>query len=177
MTDRENDEALRRELHLVANARAEASYYSLNNDYLTTEQKAMVEAVYQFPGGAMNYAIAIMTLWMGYTLWDAFIYGSGVGVIAFLAARFLPGRLFWPIGLIFGGNGSTVIKLGLAAYALWLGLYGVAAYVALAAFGLTAIVELPMYLWTYSMRRRINAKYGIAKRMWNITFPFEAHID
>ena len=30
MNDQDNDEALRREIHFVANARAEASYYSLN---------------------------------------------------------------------------------------------------------------------------------------------------
>lgn len=177
MNDQDNDEALRREIHFVANARAEASYYSLNNDLLTAEQKAMVEAVYQFPGGAMNYAIAILTLWMGYSLWEAFLYGSGVGVVAFLAARFLPGRLFWPIGLLFGGNGSTVIKLGLAGYAIYLGLYGVAAYIGASAFGLTAFIELPMYLWTFSFGPKMNAKYYIAKRMWNITFPFEAHLD
>lgn len=177
MNDQDNDEALRRKIHIAGAAHGEATFYRLDNNYLSDAQKARLEVVYQFPSGVMNYAIAILTLWMGYSLWEAFLYGSGVGVVAFLAARFLPGRLFWPIGLLFGGNGSTIIKLTLAGYAIYLGHYGVAAYIGAAAFGLTAFIELPMYLWTFSFGPKMNAKYYIAKRMWNIIFPFEAHLD
>ena len=173
----DNTDTIREEIYRKAAARAEATVYSLQNNYLTTDQKAKVEAVYQFPLGVMHYALAFFALWLRYPLWNAFLAASVVGAVAFLAARFLPGRLFWTVGLLFGGNISTLIVLALAGVAVWMGLYWVAVYLALAGFGLTSFVELPMWLWTWSSRQRINAKYGIAKRMFGVTFPFEAELD
>jgi hypothetical protein len=173
----ESIDAIRERIHRKAAARTDATVYSLNNTYMTVPQKAQIEAVYQLPCGVMHYAFAFFALWMKYPIWNAWLAASGVGVVAWLFARFLPGRLFWPVGLACGGNGSTIICLLFAGMAVWLGLYGAAAYLALAGFGITSFVEVPMWLWTWSTRQRINPKYGIAKRMFGLTFPFEAELD
>jgi hypothetical protein len=167
----DNIDEVRASIHRKASARAEASVYSLNNTFLTTPQKAQIEAVYQFPLGVMHYALAIAGLAMSYPFWTAWLAASAVGVVAWLLARFLPGRLFWPIGLAFGGNVSTVVCLALAITAGVMGRYGLAAYLALAGLGLTALIEAPMWLWSTS--RGMNPKYRIAKRMFGVTFPFE----
>lgn len=173
MTD--STDAIREEIRRKAAARAEATVYSLNNSYMTQEQKAKVEAVYQFPFGLLDYALAFFSLWLKYPMWNAWLAASAVGIAGWIAARFLPGRLFWPIGLVFGGSISTLISIAFAITAVVMGQYGVAIYLGLAAFGITSIVEVPMWLW--SAGRRMNPKYGIAKRMFGITFPFESEID
>lgn len=96
--------------------------------------------------------------------------------MALLAARFLPGKLFWPIGLLFGGNVSTIINLFLAGLALWMGRWEVAIFMVAAAFGIASFIQPPMWLWAITRSDRINPKYGIAKRMFGTSFPFEADL-
>jgi len=172
----ESDDVIRERIHRQASARAEATVYSLNNTFMTKEQKAKVEAVYQFPIGVMEYALACFALWLHYPLWNAYLTASVVGIVAWCFARFLPGRLFWPVGLLFGGNVSTIICLVLAGTSVWMGLYAVAVYLALGAFGVTSFLEVPMWFWARSEKNRMNAKYGIAKRMFGLTFSFEAEL-
>lgn len=174
MTD--GADATHADIHRAAAVRAEATVYSLNNTYLTTAQKAELEAVYQFPMGVMHYALAFFALWTKYPLWNAWLAATGVGAVAWFLARLLPGRLFWPIGLLFGGNASTLICIVLAITAAVMGHYGAAAYLVLAGIGFTSFIEAPMWMWSIE-NRRMNSKYLIAKRMFGVTFPFEAELD
>jgi hypothetical protein len=171
----ESPEEIRKRIHRKAAVRAEAIVYSLNNPYLTTKERAMIEAVYQFPLGVLHYAFAFLVLWSEYASLDAWLLASVISVLAWAIARLLPGRLFWPVGLIFGGNISSLLCLGLAISTAVTGRYGATAYLFLAGFGITSVVEAPMWLW--SLSRRMNPKYGIAKRMFGTVFPFETEID
>lgn len=171
----DDTDTVRAEIRVTAEARAEATVYSLNNPYLTQREKVMVEAVYQFPMGVQHFAFAYFALWMGYSFWEAWLSSTAVGVAAWILARFLPGRLFWPIGLVFAGTINTVLILALAVAAIVVGRYGIAAYLAASSFALTSFIEAPMWLW--SATRQMNPKYLIAKRMFGTTFPFETIID
>jgi hypothetical protein len=93
-------------------------------------------------------------------------------MVAWAFARFMPGRIFWPIGLLFGGWGVTLILLALAITAAAIARWDVAIFLGLASIGITSIVELPMWLWATS--KKLNPKYAIAKRMFGMTFPFES---
>lgn len=91
-------------------------------------------------------------------------------------ARFLPGRVFYPISLFFAGTGYAVICVALAIFALVEARWAVAAFLVLSSVGVTGLVEAPMWLWTVTAGR-LNPKYGIAKRMFGTTFPFEAELE
>lgn len=164
--------------HDMAEAITESQIYSLNNSYMSQKQKAMVEAVYQFPLGTMNYMIAFIALYGGSSLWTSFFWATIISLFAWIAARFLPGRLFWPIGLLFGGWGFTLICWTLTAISIAISRWDVGMYLLLASFGFTSFIQLPMWLWFIKWNRgkRMNPKYMIAKRMFGVVFPFESVI-
>lgn len=157
-------------------ANSEARIYSLNNTYLTQQQKAEVESVYQFPIGIFAYPFVISALVFDQSFLSAFLIASLFSAAAWLAARFFSGRIFFYIGLICGGWIATVLQLGLAGWAATETRYGVAVFTALHAFGITSLLTIGMWLWTFSSRR-IHPKYGIAKRLFGVTFPFEGDLQ
>lgn len=160
-----------------AAARAEAMVYSINNTYLSPTQKAMVEAVYQFPLGIMGIAFSLLTLIADQSILTGYLNASFIGGLAWVAARFLPGRLFFiPISLITGGWGQLLIQLGFAAYALVEHRWALAAILGLSAFGIMSVIELPMWLWG-ATKSGMNAKYQIAKRLFGTVFPFESAMN
>jgi len=172
----DSTDAIRAEIHRKAAARVEARLYSLENAYMTQEQKAKVESVYQFPSGVFDYSFALFALWQHLPIWPSFVGASVIASTAWLFARFLPGRLFWPLGIFFSGNVAMLICLLAAGYAMLVHLYGVAVFLVLAGYGATTFIEAPSWLWNLTSRG-MNSKYGIAKRMYGITFPFETDLD
>ena len=175
-TTQVSDDQLRAEIRKKAEAHAEATVYSLNNPYLSRREKAIVEAVYQFPFGVFAYSFAFFALAQNQTFLASYGWATGVSAVAWIFARLLPGRLFLPLGIIFAGNGATILGLGLAGYALWNYHWGVGAFLFLSSFGFASFVELPMWLWT-ATAGRLNPKYGIAKRNFGTAFPFESELD
>lgn len=152
--------------------KTEAMIYSLGNEYLDVKQKAKVEYIFQLPIGILHYTLIFCSMYLEYNFWISFIVSSFIGSIAFIAARLLSGHALWPAGILFGGNLHTVVCLIFAGIGVWHGEYIVAAYLALASFGLTMFVEAPAILWSLTSRK-MNPRYGIAKRMFDIEFPFE----
>lgn len=168
----EDIDAVRARIHAEASAHAEGTVYTMTNTYLSRTQKSMVEAVYQFPLAVMGYAFGLLTLLADQSIYFAFLNASFIGGLAWLLARY-KGRYVAPVGLYMGGWIETVINLAMAAYALYLQRWGLAAIFVLGALGATSVVMLPMWLWGVTSKG-LHAKYAIAKRMWGMTFPFEA---
>lgn len=161
----------------VARAKAEGLTYSMANPYLTPIQKAQVEAVYQFPLGVMGIAFSLLTLVAHQSILNGYLNASFVGFLAWLAARYLPGRLFFiPVSIVTGGWGQTIIQLAFAGFALWQQRWALAAILMASAFGLTSPVELPMWLW-HMAAGGIHAKYAIVRRMFGPVFPFQLVLD
>jgi hypothetical protein len=171
-----DDDLIREQIHRHAQAHAEATVYSLNNPYLTTTQKWKVEAVFQFPIAVFAYAFAVFALAQGQSIWMAYVSATIVSAGAWALARFLPGKFFYPLSIGFAGGGYTVVCLVLAALAAFQQRWGVAAFMGLSAFAITSFVAAPMWLWTITAGR-LHPKYGIAKRLFGVTFPFEAELD
>ncbi len=178
MTEKKLEPALtdarREESHRNAMAYAEANTYSLNNPYLSREQKAGVEAVYQFPLGAFTYSLGFFALGGGAAFWNAYFSACMACVLAMFACMALM-RAKWFVlsGTFFAGSLAMIIHLGIAAYALFEGRSGVAAFVGLQAFGLMAFFIPSMWLWPVFVGGGMHPKYRIAKRMFGIVFPFE----
>jgi len=156
-------------------ARAEAAAYSLSNSYLTDNEKAQVEAVFQFPLGAFGFTFGVVALALGQGFGMSYAIAAAVSVIAWIGARYLPGRLFYYPGFLFAGMMGTVISLGFVAWALVESRWWVAGFTAANALGIAAVAMPPIYLWTMSSPR-LHAKYAIAKRMFGIRFPFESDL-
>lgn len=171
------EENVTQEIEPKAVAHAEALVYSLNNPYLTLHQKAQVEAVYQFSFGVLSYAFAGLTLLADQSIGAAYLNASIVGAVAWLISRYMMvGKLYLPLSVVLAGNGSTLIHLALASYAVWSGRWGVGIALGLEAFGLLSWAMLPAWLWPMLFGGKMNPKYRIAKRMFGIIFPFERTI-
>jgi len=169
------EEVAHAKLHLRASAHAEASVYSLNNPYLIPTQKAAVEAVYQFPLGAMSFAFGCLALAADQSLMAAYLNASFIGALAWALASFGPTKLISRIGFITGGWVATLIDIALAAWAAYEQRWAVAGIMATTAFGITSIVMSPTWLWS-SQGKGMNPKYRIAKRLFGLVFPFERHL-
>jgi hypothetical protein len=164
---------------IKAGARSEASVYSLNNPYLSRQQKAQIEAVYQFPIGAFEYSLIAVLIIRGFSGWlDAYLVACAVSVPVWAVSWFIPGRLVAAVGTLFAGNFSTIGCLVLAGFAAFHGQYIVAGIAVAIAFlgGVLAIVSPPMWLFSF-FSRGITAKYRLAKKMWGTVFPFEKFIE
>jgi hypothetical protein len=173
-----SDDEIRAEMHRKARAHAEAMHYSLNNPYLTREQKAEVEAVYQVPFGVFSYAFAYFSLYMGMDFVAAYGDAAILSALAWLACRtFMNPRIWLPVAFVVAGVFGTVLHLAIAAFALYRHRWGVAAFMGLEAFGLLAVFMPPMWLWAIFLGGRLNPKYRIAKKLFGIEFPFEADAD
>lgn len=168
-------DAARARIHQQAAAKAEATVYSLNNPYLTDYQKAQVEVVYQFPLAAFGYTFGVAALAFGQSFGMSYGIATAVSLITWIAARYLPGKAFIYPGFLFAGNISSLISLGLAAWALVESRWWIAGFMVADAVGVASFLTLPMHLWSMTSPG-LNAKYAIAKRMFGIRFPFEADL-
>jgi len=163
------------ELEAEARSQAESRVYSLNNPYLSDHQKAIVEAIYQMPLGVFDFILlghfAFAPQNASYV--DPFIYAAaGSLVVGALAWHFMSTTIA-TIGFAFCGPVGRAVKLALTGYLLantnWVGVaIGVVAMT-----GLTSIVAPST--WLYNMKAGgMHPKYRIAKRLFDVVFPFES---
>jgi len=161
-----------------AKAYSEASVYVLNNEYLTTLQKTYVEGIYQLPGGVFVYAL------LGYIVFveprayvNAIIFAGVLNSVATILIWFSLNETIARIGgIIFGGSLPSIICLSLAVYMgyqnEWIGfLIGITS-----ASGLTSLIEPSTYLFSILSPSPMHPKYMIAKKLYNIRFPFEDYL-
>jgi hypothetical protein len=166
-----------------ARAYDEASVYSLDNPYMTTPQKAVVEAVVQTPIGAFSYTL------LGYLAFvqppnymKAFLLAALVNVVVGLGLWFAARPrlaqlgLLLPVGFLFAGRASSVINLLFAGYLGyhrdWIGV----AIGVVSAFGLSSLITPSTYLYS-AFSHRMHPKYLLGKKIFGLTFPFEQLIS
>ena len=166
------------QIHRQASAYTEAMVYSLNNQYLTQMQKALVECVYQVPGGAFSYAfLAHIAFAARPSYFIAFLLAGAcnAGIAIFLwfsAGPGLAGKTLLFMGGLFAGRISSVINILFAAYLAYRGLWVGAALGLAFAVGLAALIQPSTFIYA-SLSQGMNAKYSIAKKLFGIKFPFE----
>lgn len=173
-----SDNATDLDIQRLAQARTKAAIYSLDNPYLTLEEKTRVEAVYQFPLGVFILAFAYCALALDQSFWSAYGYATLLGMAAWLLCWAKPDiKVFLWAAFIHAGWIGTIIDLAIAGYALYERRWGVAVFVGLEAFGLMALLIPPMWAWSLFGGRRLNPKYTIAKKLFGTVFPFERDLD
>jgi hypothetical protein len=165
-------------IHRQAAAFAEATVYSLNNNYLTRLEKALVECIYQMPGGVFCYVfLGHLALVEPRSYTTALLYAAicNIALAILLWVSLSPAlakQEFLFIGSFFGGNVASLISIVMAGYLaykrLWLG----AGLGLGCAVGLAAIIEPSTFIYTI-LSRGMHPKYTIAKKLFGTRFPFE----
>jgi hypothetical protein len=178
----ENDSSakLREKIYQMAAAHAEATVYTLENTYLSKEEKTEVELWFQLPGNMMVYSYLIVVTWFaayGQLNWSIII---GIPVVV----NIIVGLLNWHFN-----NKIFVFKLyitilhswilhlvsfGVAAFLFYKGLILLAIISLVAPFGLLAFVEPHLLFYSILAKKyRMHPKYAFFKRFYRYEFPFE----
>lgn len=163
-------------IKLHAAAYAEATVYSMNNNYLTKFQKALVEGIYQTPIGIFNYALLGYLAFVepfGYL--HAFLIAAVFNIVVAFLVWFAANPTIAKLGFICAGTAATIIDLILSGYLAykgdWIGFgLGVAC-----AFGILSLVTPSLHLYAM-LSSKLNPKYQIAKKLFGTRFPFEDHL-
>ena len=170
------DQADAEKIHRKGVAYAEANVYSMNNQYLSKEQKADVEGIFQLPYGSALYTFFGYLLFVdpqGYLL--AAIYAVMVNIFVGMIVWVGPNQAFAKMGVLFGGTVCMLVSFGFAIYfgvqGNWIGMaVGVAG-----GLGLISIIEPCTYIMGLGSRP-LHPKYVIAKKLFGIEFPFESDL-
>lgn len=102
---------------LQAAAFAEATVYSMNNNYLTRVQKACVEGIYQFPLGVFDYSLlSMLALGKQDSYLEAFLVAAFVNICFALTIWVEASVSFAKLGFLFGGIVNSLFCVSLAAY-------------------------------------------------------------
>jgi len=154
---------------------AEATVYSMNNQYLTRAQRALVEAWFQFPIGVFSYLLIIHLASDSHQYAKAFISAYVIAGVVSLLNRFvsLPTPVLVALGLLFAGWVETGVSAAFIVFFLYHGAWGAAAIALASATGLISVLAPSVHLYTVLSPRGLNPKYAFAKSRFGITFPFE----
>ena len=167
----------------IAQNRAEAMVYSLNNSYLNSAEKQEVELWYQLPGNVMLWAFVITAI---YSVYNRLPWSEIIGIP--LLANVVVGVWNW-----YFYKKNFVYKLYLAVLHSWVlyligfdaavflflkGSVALAIISVIAPFGLLAIVEPSIYLYfILAQKYRMHPKFAFFKKEYGRTFPFEQDLD
>ena len=175
--DPSSDDAVRERIHRHAAAYAEATVYSMNNAYLTREQKAFVEAVYQTPLGVFGYTLlGHLALVEPRSYWVAFLVAAFCNAVSSVPWWVGANATLAKVGFFFAGTVTTVIDLGFAAYFGYQGDWLAVGIAVAAAFGLLTWIAPSMWIYNV-LGRGMHPKYRIAKRLFGLEVPFERDLD
>lgn len=169
---------IREEIRRRAKAYSEAKTYSLTNSYLSTKEKALVEAWFQIPIGIFNYVmLGLLAFDPGRGFWRSYMIAGIFSACAAIVLRFYsPLPLLLPLGTLLVGWLETVIALGFAAYFAYSKNWLLVVFAVVCGFGVSAIIAPGLWIYTLASRR-MHPKYAFAKRKFDITYPFEADLD
>lgn len=167
------------DIHNAASQRHEASWYRMDNQYLTKPQKLEVEIWFQFPGDAMELCfllLAVLSVSRSFT-WSTFVvWPIAVDIVAGLLVWFVfAPRLLMALYLtLFHSWGQWLLTIAGAVYLVIHGEYWLAALVVVWQFGLLSFLEPHLYFFNLlSINYRMHPKYAYFKRRYRMTFPFE----
>ncbi len=170
-----NDDLLRAEIARRAAAKAESMVYSMHNDYLDQEEKALVEGIYQLPIGMFNYVGLGALALDPHSLTHAWLAACVASTVATLFVWTAMSRGLALAGVPFGGWVSTLVCLAGSAWFAYSGQWLCAAVMAVASIGILAPIVPSVWIFTV-MSRPIHVKYRIAKRLFGTEFPFEQDV-
>lgn len=158
---------------------AEAQIYSLNNPYLSAEEKLEVAMWYSLPGNLMIYAFLITAIYS--TIYPLnWFYLLGIP----LAVNLVSGLINWLVYskalmnvlymTILSRLIILILKIAGIVFLVSKGAYILAIAVLLSVFGLSTLFELHIILYSYlSKKYKMNPLYAFFKRFYNFRFPFE----
>lgn len=162
-----------------AHREAERRVYTLDNKYLSQEDKVEVETWFQLPGEAM------LLTFLGFAAWSAFhpipllwLIGAPLLVNIVLAAVewwWYPRTFVLTVGMLCSPPVMWLVTIvGVATLALR-GRYMFAAIGMLGQVGLLAVIEPHMYLFSVLADSRYNMhpKYAYFRRFYGRCFPFD----
>jgi len=184
MSENQSTEEIKQEIARKAAAHAEANVYSLNNSYLTAEEKQEVELWFQLPGNVMLYAFVITAIWsvvVAPLSWSLII-GIPLGVnviVGLLNWYFYKKNLVYKLYLTFLYSWILyLVSFGAAAFLFFKGAIVLAIISLVAPFGLLAIVEPSIYFYSIlAKKHRMHPKFAFFKKEYGHTFPFEQDLD
>src|SRR3989344_1323051 len=148
----------------------ELKRYDMKNSFLTDEQKATVEAWYQFPIGIFSFAFfSFFVFSENFTVLEIVGYSYLFGIIvAVINWKFLLKPLIF-LGYIFGGNVSSIISI---AFAIYFGIENNWILMVLAimdAVGLLGMVSPSTWLYSFFSAKKIHPKYIFANRYFKVS--------
>ncbi|MBI2674697.1 MAG: hypothetical protein HYX22_03110 [Candidatus Yanofskybacteria bacterium] len=184
MSKTQTTEEIKQEIMRKAAARANANVYSLNNSYLTAEEKQEVELWFQLPGNVMLYAFVITAIWSVVVVplsWNLII-GIPLGVnvaIGLLNWYFYKKNLVYILYLTVLHSWTLyLVGFGTAVFLFFKGVIVLATISLVAPFGLLAIVEPSIYFYSILAKKyRMHPKFAFFKKEYKHTFPFEQYLD
>ena len=177
---KQSQEEIKQEIIRKSAAYAEANVYSLNNPYLTPDEKQEVELWFQLPGNVMFYVFVTTAIWS--VVVEPLSWGKIIGIP--LAANVVVGLLNW-----YFYNKKLVYNLYLTVLHSWI-LYLVGISVAIflffkgviilaiislvAPFVLLAFAEPHLFFYSLLAKKyKMHPKFAFFKKEYNHKFPFE----
>jgi len=179
----DSDIKLRESIDQQATAYAEANVYSLDNNYLSQDQKLEVELWYQLPGNVMFLSFILVAIWsvlIGPLSWSMiigipFAVNVTVGLLnwqfynkSFLFKLYRTALHSWTLYLV---------GFSAAAFLFYKGAIVLAIISLVAPLGLLAFVEPHLFFYPMLTKQyRMHPKYAFFKKFYEVEFPFEEAI-
>lgn len=174
------DVKLRENIYQKAAAYAEATVYTLENIYLSQEEKTEVEHWFQLAGNVMLYSFEIAAIWS--VVVEPLPWSKIIGIP--LAVNLIIGLLNWHFYnknfvfklylTIFHGWILYLAGFGAAAFLFYNGAIALAIISLVAPFGLLAFAEPHLIFYSILAKKyRMHPKYAFFKRFYGHEFPFE----
>lgn len=167
-------------IHEMAAKHAEATVYTLNNEYLDSFAKQEVEMWYQFPSHITTYLLLCMAI-LSTSYEISWVYILGIPLVINAIVGIVNWNLFnngFRLRLyrtIFRPLIMWLIVLSAAAYLLYHSLYVYATLLVVANLGVISIIEPHMWIYSQlSLKYHMHPKYSYIKRKYGYRFPFEA---
>jgi hypothetical protein len=183
MEKRTKEEVNRDYIEMESERYATAHFYQLDNNYLTNEEKLIVELWYQFPIIIMYISLCICMLYSTVNFMSLTLI-----IVIPIVLNLIVGLINWYIDLsdiyikFFHTIGHNFV-LWLLTFAtvgmlIFQGLYIYAALIFLSKIGLIAIFSPSIYMYSILSRKyKMHPKWVFFKRFDFMDFPFEKEIE
>ncbi|MFA6262578.1 MAG: hypothetical protein WC760_14015 [Bacteroidia bacterium] len=148
----------------------ELQQYDMKNSFLTDEQKATVEAWYQFPIGIFSFTFfSCFAFLENLTVLEIIFFSYLFGIIvAIVNWKFLLKPLIF-LGYIFGGNVSSIISIAFAVYFGFENNWILMILAIMDAIGLLGVASPSMWLYSFFSAGKIHPKYIFATRYFKLS--------
>lgn len=152
------------------NSKSPLFRYEMGNHFLTTNQKAIVEAWFQFPIGVFIYSLFILFILLGENnILEVFIYSYLIGIIIAIINWKFHFKIFIYLGYIVGGTISSIISVIFLIYFVFNQHY-IFMFLALAdIIGLLSIISPSLHLYNIFSRNKFHPKYLFASKYFKIS--------